>query len=79
MKKNTLCCLIILFIYLATTQVILIDQKVQYLYVTLGSATLSGTNCFIIGNGSERMMIDAGDYPESNGDFIETLEGLLNE
>lgn len=41
--------------------------------------TLCGTNCFILGKGKNRVMIEAGDYPERNGKFLENLSQFLQD
>lgn len=45
----------------------------------LDAAALRGTNCFIIGTASERLMIDSGDIPPINHLFIENMRKLLLE
>ncbi len=39
--------------------------------------TLCGTNCFVVGRGPNRIMIEAGDYPERNGLFLENFRKFL--
>ena len=39
--------------------------------------TLCGTNCFILGRGSVRTIVDPGDYPERNGEFLENFKDYL--
>ena len=36
-----------------------------------------GTNVFIIGEGKERLMVDAADYPEKNALFLEGLKQIM--
>ncbi len=45
----------------------------------LDAATLAGTNCFVIGTGDERIMIDAGDDFPLNEVFVSNLEKLMRE
>jgi hypothetical protein len=33
---------------------------------SLDAASLRGTNCFVVGTGQERFMIDSADFPEKN-------------
>ena len=42
-----------------------------------GPFTLCGTNCYILGKGKMRSMIEAGDYPEKNSKFLENLTASL--
>ena len=35
-----------------------------------GGATLAGTNCFLLGSGSNRVLIEAGDDTGSNKEFM---------
>ena len=39
--------------------------------------TLCGTNCFVVGRGTNRVMIEAGDYPERNQIFLENFNRFL--
>ena len=42
--------------------------------------TLAGTNSFIIGTGPERVMLEAGDYPENcNSQFTENFDHFLHD
>eukprot|EP00347_Sterkiella_histriomuscorum_P009755 403340013 len=43
------------------------------------AATLLGTNCFIIGSGKHRVMIDAGDLPPINDKFMRNLKTLMKD
>ncbi len=43
------------------------------------SATLNGTNCYVLGSTSQRVMIDAGDLPPINEHFIENLRTCMRE
>lgn len=43
------------------------------------SFTLCGTNCFILGKGNKRSMIEAGDYPEHNTKFLENLTKFIKD
>ena len=45
----------------------------------IDAATLMGTNCFIVGTGKERFMIDAADFPERNAKFLEALQQLMRD
>lgn len=36
-----------------------------------------GTNCFIIGTGKVRFMVDTADLPERNDQFLEGLRALI--
>lgn len=47
--------------------------------ISLDAATLAGTNCFVIGTGEERLMIDAGDDFPLNLRFVSNLETLMRE
>ena len=42
-------------------------------------ATLCGINCFILGTGQSRVMIEAGDYPERNEKFLENFTRFMND
>ena len=44
-----------------------------------GPFTLCGTNCFILGKGKTRSMVEAGDYPEKNTKFLENLTKYLKD
>eukprot|EP00347_Sterkiella_histriomuscorum_P013976 403362637 len=39
--------------------------------------TLCGTNCYVVGQGTNRVMIEAGDYPERNQLFLENFKKFL--
>ena len=41
--------------------------------------TLCGTNCFIVGKGINRVMIESGDYPEHNQLFLENFTTFMND
>jgi endoribonuclease LACTB2 len=41
--------------------------------------TLCGTNCFVVGRGPKRVMIEAGDYPERNTLFLENFGRFLTD
>ena len=41
--------------------------------------TLCGTNCFVVGSGPRRIMIESGDYPERNQLFLENFNRFLND
>ena len=41
--------------------------------------TLCGTNCFIVGKGKKRSLIEAGDYPEKNMKFLENLKKYISD
>jgi glyoxylase-like metal-dependent hydrolase (beta-lactamase superfamily II) len=43
------------------------------------SFTLCGTNCFVVGAGKERVLIEGGDYPERNSLFLENLRRFLDD
>jgi len=43
------------------------------------SATLNGTNCYVLGSSFQRLMIDAGDLPPINEHFIENLKICMQE
>ena len=43
------------------------------------SATLHGTNCYILGTTPHRLMIDAGDVPPINNNFIENLKKCMTD
>ena len=45
----------------------------------IDAATLKGTNCFIIGTGKERFMVDTADLPEKNKKFLEGLRKLIED
>ena len=45
----------------------------------IDAATLAGTNCFVIGTGEERVMIDAGDDVPINDKFVGNLGLLMKE
>jgi endoribonuclease LACTB2 len=41
--------------------------------------TLCGTNCFVVGQGKDRVMIESGDYPESNKLFLENFNKFMDD
>lgn len=40
--------------------------------------TLCGTNCFVIGRGPIKTLVDPGDMPERNVEFIKNLGDYLD-
>ena len=43
-----------------------------------GLFTLSGTNCYVIGRGPIKTLIDPGDFPERNQEFMENFNDYLD-
>lgn len=41
--------------------------------------TLCGTNCFVLGAGKQRVLIESGDYPERNQTFLENFRRFLDD
>ena len=41
--------------------------------------TLCGTNCFVVGRGPNRTLIEAGDLPENGSGFVDNLSTFLDE
>jgi endoribonuclease LACTB2 len=41
--------------------------------------SLCGTNCFIIGKGKSRVLVEAGDLPGSNEAFLSNLTSFLDD
>ena len=41
--------------------------------------TLCGTNCFVVGRGANRTLIEAGDLPDNNNGFISNLSKFLDD
>ena len=41
--------------------------------------TLCGTNCFVVGSGINRIMIESGDYPERNQKFLENFNKFITD
>ena len=39
--------------------------------------TLRGTNCYLIGKGHERTIVDPGDFPEKNQSFLKNFSDYL--
>jgi glyoxylase-like metal-dependent hydrolase (beta-lactamase superfamily II) len=44
-----------------------------------GQFTLCGTNCFVVGQGKNRVMIESGDYPERNQLFLENFNKFMDD
>jgi len=43
-----------------------------------GMFMLSGTNCFVVGRGTLKTLIDPGDLPERNAEFIQNFSDYLD-
>jgi len=41
--------------------------------------SLCGTNCYVIGRGNKRTLIEAGDLPEDNEKFMGHLKQFLDD
>jgi glyoxylase-like metal-dependent hydrolase (beta-lactamase superfamily II) len=41
--------------------------------------SLCGTNCFVIGKGPSRVMIESGDFPEYNSKFLQNFLTFLDD
>ena len=41
--------------------------------------TLCGTNCYVIGSGDKRTIVDPGDLPERNESFLKNLADYLEQ
>ena len=39
--------------------------------------SLCGTNCYILGAGTERMLVETGEYPGANEQFIGNLKEFI--
>ena len=44
-----------------------------------GNMTLRGTNCYIIGRGQVRTIVDPGDLPERNASFLKNFSEYLTK
>ena len=55
------------------------DFSVQLHVKNPGAFTLCGTNCFVVGRGPLKTLIDPGDFPERNQEFISNFTDYLRQ